>query len=169
MKTTLPRWSTLTESDTNKIADLLNSDDREGALEALLSHTQWDGGCRMWLGVRSKAGYPSVNLRGERHAVHRLVSELATGSAPGGLEVHHICAHPSCVKPEHLQQVTKAANVAEMRERYQLNKDLSQATARAKLWRDRHDQLVARLDAKENRIAKLERALAACDPNHPAL
>lgn len=88
-------------------------------------------GCWKWLGASTKAGYGTVavTLPGKRTSTtaHRLFYEAYVGPIPPGNSVHHRCANPSCVNPEHLQPVTQRENTAEMFARKALEASLSAA------------------------------------------
>lgn len=75
-------------------------------------------GCWQWLGARQKEGYGTVTFavpgRRTSTTAHRLFYEALVGPIPTGHTVHHKCANPSCVNPEHLETATQRANMAEM-------------------------------------------------------
>lgn len=71
--------------------------------------------CWFWTGAKAGGGYgvivedaPSRKMRG----VHRVAYELTRGPIPDGLVVNHLCRTPACVRPDHLEAVTQAENVA---------------------------------------------------------
>lgn len=74
-------------------------------------------GCRDSRNVFSLThqGYPTVQIRGERYLVTRLVLESALGRPirPGMFACHR-CDTPPCVSPEHLFEDTAAGNAADM-------------------------------------------------------
>lgn len=70
-----------------------------------------------------------------------MVIEAREGKPLGVLAAHHTCANSTCVSPDHLQAITHRENVAEMLARTSL----------------------------EARIAELELAVLAMDPDHPVL
>ncbi len=67
-------------------------------------------GCWLWSGKIDK-GYGRYNGRG----AHRVAYELTVGPIPSGLEIDHVCRTPLCVRPDHLEPVTRLEN---MRRRY---------------------------------------------------
>lgn len=73
--------------------------------------------------------------------VYRMVVEATLGAPLGSQAAHHTCANTRCVNPDHLQPVTHRANTAEMLSRR----------------------------SYVERIAELEEALSALDPDHPLL
>lgn len=85
------------------------------ALEIVKSRTVLnDKGCHVWQGAKTKNGYGQMRMNGKQAYVHRLVAQ-ASNRMPLGLHpVHHKCANPSCVNPDHLQVTTHRENTAEM-------------------------------------------------------
>lgn len=88
----------------------------------LLRFTEEAGlGCLEWTGGADGAGYSCVSLVDEdgRHVrrVYRVILEALTGPIPPGYHVHHSCANPRCINPEHLERSDARANVGEMLER----------------------------------------------------
>jgi hypothetical protein len=68
-----------------------------------------DEGCWLWAG-KMRHGYPVVQLGAEKTAgAHRKSYELAVGPL-GDLTVDHTCFVPQCVRPSHLQLLTKTEN-----------------------------------------------------------
>lgn len=100
-------------------------------------------GCLIWLGAKSGPGYPRA-LRAPIVYVHRLVC-WGNAGFPGELrdfpDVHHRCGRHSCVAPEHLSAIGASANALEAVVRRQFLK----------------------------RIAQLEGAVRALDPDNPLL
>jgi HNH endonuclease len=74
-----------------------------------------EGECWPWKGARQKEGYGRISTRlkptasGTRLA-HRAVYELICGPIPKGLVLDHLCRHPWCVNPLHLEPVTQKEN-----------------------------------------------------------
>lgn len=100
-------------------------------------------GCQLWNGSTNPQGYGVIYTEeGKLRGAHRVAYELANGVKLGRKEpIHHKCANPLCVAPDHLQKVSQRENNAEMLER---------------TWYKR-------------RIAELEAALAAVAPEHELL
>lgn len=99
-----------------------------------------EGGCWKWKYAKNSAGYGIIGQSGKAGLVHRRVF-AALVQHPGSQPIHHRCATPSCVNPEHLQLVSHRENVAEMMER----------------------------TFYQRRILELENALRKVDPGHPLL
>lgn len=69
-----------------------------------------DGDCVVWQGAKSAEGYGYIKVSGRLRLVHREVFAAHYGPILDGLVVDHKCRNRSCVKPEHLQQVTRKEN-----------------------------------------------------------
>lgn len=73
-------------------------------------------GCWLWQGQLNKAGYghfrrtvaPGVykTVKAHRHAY-----QLTRGPIPDGLTLDHLCGNPACVRPDHLEAVTRSENL----------------------------------------------------------
>jgi HNH endonuclease len=69
-------------------------------------------GCWEWTGARKDNGYGTVSHPGRRTAnAHRVVYELLEGPIPEGLDLDHLCRNRGCVKPGHLEAVTRKENL----------------------------------------------------------
>ena len=73
------------------------------------------GPCWLWTAsVNKKTGYAQFFRRhGEPVDGHRFSYELAHGSIPPRHDVHHLCLVRRCVRPDHLEAVTRSRNLAE--------------------------------------------------------
>lgn len=72
-----------------------------------------DTPCLIWSGARDSDDYGIFYAHGKRYAAHRLAYTLTQGYIPYGQEVCHACDVPACIRWEHLQIGTHAANMAE--------------------------------------------------------
>lgn len=70
------------------------------------------GGCHVWTGARTSAGYPEFTVGGVTSYAHRWAYEHAVGPVPDGYDVHHICRNHACVNVDHLEALTRRAHAA---------------------------------------------------------
>jgi hypothetical protein len=67
--------------------------------------------CWLWTACVVR-GYGAVKGIGSSRRAHRVSWELANGRpVPAGLEIDHLCRTPLCVRPDHLEAVTRRENV----------------------------------------------------------
>jgi len=64
--------------------------------------------CWLWTGLRMKKEKYG-KFRGK--LAHRIAYELLVGEIPKGLTLDHLCRVRHCVKPRHLEPVTRGENV----------------------------------------------------------
>lgn len=74
------------------------------------------GDCWEWRGTKYSMppwdyGAFWVNSWSGREAAHRYSYTMAKGPIPPELELDHLCRHPWCVRPSHLEAVTGQINV----------------------------------------------------------
>ena len=69
------------------------------------------GPCWEWTGYRRPDGYGQVRVDGVLLAAHRYSWSLRYGPVPDGLTLDHLCRNPACVRPSHLEPVTRGENV----------------------------------------------------------
>lgn len=68
--------------------------------------------CWWFTGYRDSRGYGYLYLTGaSSNSAHRISYEEAKGPIPHGLHIDHLCRHPSCVNPAHLEAVSLKENV----------------------------------------------------------
>lgn len=81
----------------------------------LASRVSVGEGCWPWTGFINHGGYglfsEKVNRRKRMLRAHRAVYELMVGPIPEGLTLDHLCRNRRCVRPSHLEPVTRAENV----------------------------------------------------------
>lgn len=73
-------------------------------------HKDADTGCWLWTAAINNMGYGTLAYRQVRYYAHRFSYEMFVGPIPSGLVLDHLCRHPSCVNPDHLEAVTQQEN-----------------------------------------------------------
>lgn len=75
-------------------------------------------GCWLWRGAdkraepRSQYGHLNRGRQGDGYiGAHVFSYELHKGPVPEGMQVDHLCRHPWCVNPNHLEAVTATVNI----------------------------------------------------------
>lgn len=69
-------------------------------------------GCWTWPGATNSAGYGNIgNGKGSTSLVHRVAYEDRNGPIPDGLTIDHTCNNKLCVRPDHLEAVTRTENI----------------------------------------------------------
>lgn len=71
---------------------------------------EWLGPCWLWTGCINDKGYGSVRLGRRSIGAHRLGYQLLVGPIPSGLDLDHLCRVTRCVRPGHLEPVTRSEN-----------------------------------------------------------
>lgn len=66
--------------------------------------------CWEWTASTHEFGYGRIRIQRVEFVAHRLVYEILVGPIPDGLHIDHLCRNPRCVRPDHLEPVTKAEN-----------------------------------------------------------
>lgn len=72
------------------------------------------GGCWLWNGNRYRNGYGQFRLSQPRRCMvlaHRFAYEQFVGPIPEGKELDHLCRVRHCVRPDHLEPVTRSENL----------------------------------------------------------
>ena len=69
-----------------------------------------DSGCWLWTGATNPKGYGHIGRNGRTLYVHRVVYETLVAPIPDGLTIDHLCHVRTCVNPQHLEPITRAAN-----------------------------------------------------------
>jgi hypothetical protein len=71
------------------------------------------GPCWVWTGSLNSDGYGNFWTEAQRSCVnaHGWAWQQAVGPVRDGLELDHLCRHPGCVRPAHLEPVSHQENV----------------------------------------------------------
>ena len=69
------------------------------------------GECWLWTAYRNAQGYGHFRVGQKIEKAHRVAYELLVGPIADSLELDHLCRTPACVRPAHLEPVTKAENL----------------------------------------------------------
>lgn len=77
----------------------------------LLSKVAGGESCWIWLATIDRHGYGTFYMDGRNIPAHRASFLLAGHPIPSGLELDHLCRVRSCVRPSHLEPVTRAENI----------------------------------------------------------
>jgi len=87
----------------------------QSTIDRFWSKVDKSGACWLWKASISSTGYGKFTINGVKIYAHRfayeLVNELLPDYAQRGLELDHLCRNRSCVRPQHLELVTKRENI----------------------------------------------------------
>jgi hypothetical protein len=117
----------------------------------MLAHIRYEGECWIWTGALSPAGYGrfTVRIGGKPYCfwAHRAAYELFLAKPiPEGMTLDHTCRRKACVRPGHLEPVSREENSRRMHK------------ARAKAY----DELIAKLQFQLDFAAKAVDAPIDC-------
>lgn len=79
-------------------------------LERFLEKVRKTDNCWIWTGGHKAAGYGQFMVNRKKVIAHRWAYEAFVGAIPEGLEIDHLCRNPPCVRPDHLEAVTREEN-----------------------------------------------------------
>lgn len=68
-------------------------------------------GCWFWQGGTGKQGYGQFGVFSTVVTAYRFAYELYVGPVPRGRELHHTCGNRVCVRPDHLEVLTREENI----------------------------------------------------------
>lgn len=68
-------------------------------------------GCWEWTGGTDPTGYGRFFFDGRMGYAHRFAYETAVGPIPAGFDIDHLCRNRRCVRPSHLEAVTRRENL----------------------------------------------------------
>lgn len=71
-------------------------------------------GCWIWQGAKDKDGYGRVRNGPISELAHRCFYKLKYGRIKRGKELDHTCRRRSCCNPDHMREVTREQNLAEL-------------------------------------------------------
>lgn len=69
------------------------------------------GECWEWTGVTTGDGYGRFHLDDRMVVAHRAAYELLVGPVPPDLDLDHLCRNRRCVRPSHMEPVTRSVNL----------------------------------------------------------
>lgn len=76
-------------------------------------------GCWVWMKSFTTPGYGQIWYKGKRYDTHRYSYMCFNGPIPQGYLVRHMCHHPCCCNPEHLEIGTYFDNYNDSRELFE--------------------------------------------------
>lgn len=83
---------------------------RLSAEERFWNHVEKTPTCWNWT-ASLNGGYGRFNPDGRLVYAHRWLYEQVVGPVPAGLDLDHLCRNRACVRPDHLEPVTRYVNV----------------------------------------------------------
>lgn len=84
--------------------------DRRTPAERFWAKVAKSDGCWQWMAARTPKGYGQFAPHRRHVYAHRYVYELVVGPIPEGLTIDHLCRNRGCVRPDHLEVVTRGEN-----------------------------------------------------------
>lgn len=85
------------------------------AVARFMKRVDTAGTCWTWQGERVTGEYGRLSVSGKRILAHRFSYEHFVAPIGPGLEVDHLCRNHSCVRPSHLEAVTREENMRRTR------------------------------------------------------
>lgn len=73
--------------------------------------TKHQEGCWEWTGAINGHGYGHIKIEGRMVPAHRVAYEFLVNPIPEGLDLDHLCRTRHCVRPTHLEPVTRRTNI----------------------------------------------------------
>lgn len=83
----------------------------EATLDRFLAKIEITEECWLWTASCDGTGYGKISINGRLVPAHRASYELFIGPIPEGLDLDHLCRVHRCVRPEHLEPVTRRENL----------------------------------------------------------
>lgn len=80
--------------------------------ERMMQRVVPSGPCLIFTGATNSKGYGCVasGRKGKTVLTHRLAVLARDGEIPAGMTVDHLCGEKLCVRPDHLEVVTREEN-----------------------------------------------------------
>jgi hypothetical protein len=79
-------------------------------IERFMGHVDVTKSCWVWKGSKDKNGYGFYWSKNKVRRAHRFIYSKMIGDLVDGMVIDHLCHNPSCVNPDHLEQVTQREN-----------------------------------------------------------
>lgn len=80
------------------------------AMARFMQRVDASGDCWLWTGPTVN-GYGDFRAERRHHKAHRWLYEQQVGPIPDRLDLDHLCRVRHCVRPDHLEPVTRAENL----------------------------------------------------------
>lgn len=82
------------------------------AIDHLTRYVEDENGCWLWTGPMFWNGYGHISAATHGTTLaHRASYEAHVGPVPEGLELDHLCRVRHCIRPDHLEPVTRSVNI----------------------------------------------------------
>ena len=69
------------------------------------------GECWVWTAAVSNGYGRFATPKGRTNLAHKFLYEETVGPVPEGMELDHLCRNRACVRPDHLEPVTRKENL----------------------------------------------------------
>jgi len=90
--------------------------------------------CWEWTGTGDSL-YGNFRFQGRTYYAHRYAYASWVGQIEDGMVIHHKCGNTRCVRPTHLQAISRANNTAEMWERQSYLRAIKKLTKEVEMLR----------------------------------
>lgn len=103
-------WAEVEKAPSPDIARLVN----RILSKCVLGVTSWAGTpCWLWTASCCNKNYPHIKVDGVARRAHRVLWEIVNGrKIRDGYTLDHQCLNTRCIRPEHLEEVTRPVNTA---------------------------------------------------------
>lgn len=79
------------------------------------------GDCWLWTSATRPSGYGAFHCQKRVRSAHRISFIIHGGKLKEGMDIAHTCTNRLCVRPEHLEQKTRKANMSNKKTRKRLS------------------------------------------------